>query len=191
MPPSINNDYMKCRGIMKYKGGKPFAMAMMYETAEAKKFKKNMVKLIKEEIIKQEFETREDYSFVNIYWTWFFPSVKNDTNNRLKCAIDAITMFGDEFEDLKIWTDDNVSMNKDVKIYYDSINPRVELEIRYAPDVGIFTDKEEHDSFVNTYCNKCKKGNKIGLKGGCLVYRNAMESRIKERDTDGYRRRKT
>lgn len=165
---------------MKYKGGKPFAMAMMYETAEAKKFKNDMVKLIKQEIEKQNFKPQENYSFVNLYWTWFFASVKNDTNNRLKCPIDAITQFGDTFKELKVWTDDNVSMNKDVKIFYDSINPRVELEIRYAPDVGIFNDKLEYDDFINTYCNKCKKGNKIGQKGGCSVYSNAMESRIKE-----------
>ncbi|HEY8892618.1 MAG TPA: RusA family crossover junction endodeoxyribonuclease [Clostridium sp.] len=160
---------------MKYKGGKPFAMAMMYETAEAKKFKKNMVKLIKEEIIKQEFKFETKPYFVMTEWTFFFPKTNMDSNNYFKTFLDAITNLNG-----LIWEDDNISMVKDANIYYDSENARAEVKIYASPRVGIFNDKSEYDTFVNTYCSKCKKGNKIGLKGGCSVYKNAMESRIKE-----------
>ncbi|MBN3351910.1 RusA family crossover junction endodeoxyribonuclease [Clostridium botulinum] len=182
IPPSINNDYMKPKGILKFNPIKKkyYAIGTMYETAEAKKFKKDMIKLIKKEIDKQNFKPIENHSFVYLYWTWFFPSIKNDTNNRYKCAIDSITEFSDEFKKTKIWNDDNISMNKDVKIYYDSKNPRVELEIKYAPDIGIFDNEEDYNKFINTYCNNCKKGNKIGQKGGCSIYKKILESRIIE-----------
>lgn len=178
MPPSINNDYMKPRGILKWKiVGKtkiPYAMAMMYETTEAKKFKKDMIKLIKAEIKKQEF-IKEENKFAFVEYTFFFPRINMDSNNYYKTFVDSVT----ECEGL-IWQDDNISMMKDKRIYYDSKNPRVEVEIYYAPYIGIFDDENDLDSFVENNCSQCKKGNKIGEKGGCSVYKNALESRMQE-----------
>lgn len=173
---------MKPRGILKYnpKKHKYMAMAMMYETAEAKQFKKNMVQLIKKEVDKQKFKVDNTDTFVLIEWTWFFPSIKNDTNNRFKCAIDAVTEFGDIYTDLKIWNDDNLSMNIDKRIYYDSKKPRVELKIWQSSFIGVFDDKQDLNKFVNTYCNNCTKGKKIGQKGGCSIYKKALESRIQD-----------
>lgn len=173
IPPSINNDYMKSRAFIIKVKGKPTAKSMMYASSVAKNFKKDMVKLIKKEIEIQEFN-RED-KFTRIDYTFFFPRTSMDTNNYYKCFIDAVT----ETDGL-IWNDDNISLNRDKRIYYDSANPRVEVEIYYEPYIGIFDDSGKHDMFVCDYCANCKRGNKIGQKGGCSIYKKALESRIQD-----------
>lgn len=182
IPPSINNGYLKPRAFMQYnpKTKKMIPMAQMYETKEAKDFKRHCITLLKREVERKNFKPNSTKSFFFIEWTWFFKTVKNDTNNRLKVPIDSISEFGDKYENLRIWEDDNLSMNIDKRIYYDTNNPRVELELYEAPFIGIFDNQEDLDNFISTYCNNCKKGNKIGQKGGCSIYKKATQSRIQE-----------
>jgi hypothetical protein len=174
IPPSINNDYLKPRGILTTFKGKTIATAMMYETKLAKDFKKEMVKKIKEEITKQNF-IREYNKFVRINWTFFFPRIDMDSNNYYKSFLDSIT----ETNGL-IWNDDNISMNTDTRIYYDSKSPRVEIEIYYEDFIGIFDNQDDLDKFIDNNCSQCKKGSKVGQKGGCSIYKKALESRIQE-----------
>ena len=51
IPPSINNDYMKPNSLMK--NGKP--ITIMYESSKAKKYKKEIEKIVKEQIKEQKF----------------------------------------------------------------------------------------------------------------------------------------
>ena len=169
IPPSINNDYIKPRAIIKY--GKP--MAMMYETKLAKDYKKKIVKQLKEEALKQDFTYEED-KFTVVEYVFFFPRTNMDTNNYYKCLVDAIT------ESKKIWKDDNISLMRDQRVYYDSKNPRVELKIYRTDYIGIFDNQSDLDSFVNTNCDNCTKGSKIGQKGGCSVYKKTVEGRIQD-----------
>ena len=169
IPPSINNDYIKPRAIISR--GKP--MAMMYETQQAKNYKKNAIKHIKRKVKEQGFK-RIDSKFTVVEWTFFFPRTNMDTNNYYKCLLDAIT------ESKEIWEDDNISQNRDKRIYYDSKNPRVELTIYYIAHIGIFDNERELELFKRFNCNKCKKGNKIGQKGGCSIYRKALENRMQD-----------
>jgi len=166
IPPSINSDYMKPRAIMTH--GKP--MAMLYESKVAKDFKKDIVKLITKEVKLQDFETQLD-KYTRLEWTWYFARVNQDTNNYYKCMIDAITECN-----LLVWRDDNISANYDKRIYYDSSNPRVELEIWYEDWVGVFDNKTIHDKFVSDNCNQCKRG----VKGNCSIYAKALENKIQE-----------
>jgi hypothetical protein len=174
---------MKPRGILKWKviNGKkiPYALAMMYEQSGAKKFKKDMVKLLKEEIKKQNFKFKSKPSFIYVSWIFIFQKLNMDSNNYYKCFIDSITALNTEVNKI-IWDDDNISMMKDERIYYDSSNPRCIVKIYPAPYIGIFDDKNDYNKFINTYCSKCKKGDKIGQKGGCTIYRSALESRIQD-----------
>lgn len=170
IPPSVNNDYMKPRGILKYKNGKPLAMAMMYECGEAKKFKRDMIKLINEEIKKQEYDTTYEKSFVICEFTFFFPRINMDSNNYYKVFIDSITQ-----SESGIWIDDNISMIKDNRIYYDSKNPRVEVKIYPAPYVGIFDNKSEYELFLLSFCNKCSKDS-----NKCSIHKKALESRVQD-----------
>jgi len=170
IPPSINNDYMKPRAIMKF--GKP--MAMMYESKVAKDYKILIKKIIKEEIKKQGF--KKDLSkWTVVEWTFYFARVNQDSNNYFKVPVDSIT----ELKEM-IWIDDNTTLMRDKNIFYDSKNPRVELEIYYIDKIGIFDNQEKLDDFILNNCSQCRKGNKIGQKGGCSIYKKALENRIQE-----------
>lgn len=166
IPPSINNDYMKPRAIMTH--GKP--MAMLYESKVAKDFKKSIVDMVKKEIKLQNFKTQLD-KYTRIEWTWYFARVNQDTNNYYKCMIDALTEC-----DMLIWRDDNISANNDKRIYYDSSNPRVELNIYYEDWIGVFDNIELYNQFVFDNCNQCKRG----LKGNCSIHSKALENKIQE-----------
>jgi len=165
IPPSINNNYMKPRAFMNK--GRP--MAMMYESKVAKDFKKYMIKIIKEEVIKQNFKPIMG-KFTRLEWTWYFGRVNSDTNNVIKVPIDSVTESG------IIWEDDNISVNTDVRIYYDSKNPRVEIELFYEDWIGIFDTEEIYNNFLENNCNKCSRG----IKGNCSIHKKAIESRIQE-----------
>lgn len=168
IPPSINNDYMKPRAIMKY--GKP--MTIMYESKVAKDYKKSFKAYLKREILKQGFIRKEKYTVIE--WTFYFARVNQDTNNYYKCLVDSITESGE------IWEDDNLSLMRDVDIFYDSKNPRVELKVYYLDKIGVFKNKEELGKFVELNCSKCIRGNKLGQKGGCSIYKRMIENRIQE-----------
>lgn len=170
IPPSINNDYMKPNSLMK--NGKP--ITIMYESSKAKKYKKEIEKIVKEQIKEQNFKVNLE-KFVIVEWIFFFPRVNMDTNNYYKCFIDAITNCTN-----LIWKDDNITLMRDNRIYYDSNNPRVEVDIYYSDHIGIFDNQEDLDNFINNNCSQCKKGNKIGQNGGCSIYKKAMESRIQD-----------
>jgi Holliday junction resolvase RusA-like endonuclease len=180
IPPSINNDYMKPRAIIQKINGKNVPMAMLYEMAGAKTFKKNMVKLIKSEITKQDFKLDDNTHFVIVEYQWHFPKTNMDTNNYYKCFVDAITETVDSEGEGLIWKDDNISMMVDKDIYYNASNPHVDIKIYASPRIGVFKDRQDYDDFEVTYCQNCSKGKKIGQKGGCSIYKNAMESRIQD-----------
>lgn len=165
IPPSINNDYIKPRAIMNH--GKP--MAMMYETKIAKDFKKDMVKTIKSEVKKQNF-IPEMGKYTRLNWTWYFPRVNQDSNNYYKIAIDSCTESG------IIWEDDNISLNHDTRIYYDSKNPRVEIELYYEDWIGIFDNKDIYNKFMESNCNICSRG----TKSNCSIYKKALANKIQE-----------
>jgi hypothetical protein len=178
IPPSINNDYMKPRAFLQRINGKNVPMASMYEMAGAKKFKKDMVNLIKAEISKQDFKLDDNACFVIVEYQWYFPKTNVDTNNHYKCFVDAITETVDSEGKGLIWQDDNISMMVDKDIFYDAQNPHVDVKIYASPRIGIFQNRQDYNDFEVTYCQKCSKGKKIGQKGGCSIYKSAMESRV-------------
>lgn len=172
IPVSVNH-YMKPRGILKWKGSKPFAMAMMYETSEAKKYKKDFMKYINQEVKNQNWDRPIDSNTFFIIDSYFyFDRIDVDANNYYKIMLDAIT------DTQLIWKDDNITMERVQRIYYDKENPRIELLIYPADYIGIFDNVEDFNNFKNSYCNNCKRGSKIGQKGGCSVFKSAIESRI-------------
>ena len=175
--PSVNEIYVPKCTTTYGKGGRSFAKPSIYETAEAKKFKRDMAKYIQEEVVKQGFIKREGV-FTFLEWTFFFPHTKMDDNNFLKLNCDGISQSN------CIWTDDNWGVNKTTRIFYDSENPRVLLKLYYADWVGLFNSKEDHDSFVENNCKLCSRGSKIGLRGGCMVYRDILDNRIKPESYD-------
>lgn len=144
-------------------------MAMSYKTAEATKYQKEFVKHVKEEVKKQNY-TLEPNKLQHFYIDaiFYFDRTDKDPNNYWKCMLDAIT-------DTKlIWVDDNTTCERVQRIYYDSKNPRVELEIYPVDYIGVFDDASQLEKFESN-CIRCKR-----YKRNCSILRKAKEGKIQE-----------
>lgn len=164
IPPSVNH-YLAYRTIIK--NGKP--MAMSYKTKEAKDYQKSIIKLIQEEVEKQGWK-KSDNKFQHYYMdvVFYFPRVDMDANNYFKCLADAIT------DSELVWIDDTQLCERVMGIYYDSKNPRMEIEIKPVNYIGIFPDKEHYEQFV-CKCKTCKR-----YKRNCSILNKATDGRISE-----------
>lgn len=164
MPPSVNH-YTAVRCIMK--NGKP--MAMVYETAEAKQYKKEFKKIIEEQVKKQNWtwEVNNTQHF-NVDAVFYFDRIDKDASNYEKCLGDTLT------ETQLIWKDDNVALFRPQRIYYDAKNPRIELEIYPVDYIGIFDNQEQLDNFEDK-CKTCQR-----YKRNCSILNKAKEGRIQE-----------
>lgn len=173
IPVSVNH-YIKPRPFITYVNGKPKAMVTMYETAEAKKYKKDFIKYIKEQVKIQQFETIiEKFKNTFVSCTFYFPRIDMDANNTWKLLLDSITESG------VVWQDDNTTLENARRIYYDPKNPRLELTISYADYIGIFDNQEQLDSFTSNNCIQCKR-----YKKNCSILNAAKEGRIQEEIMD-------
>ena len=89
-------------------------------------------------------------------------------NNYFKCMLDAIT------DSQLVWLDDNVTCERVQRIYYDTENPRVELDIFPVNYIGIF----DNVSHLNQFENKC-----VGCKRyerNCSLLQKAKEGKIQK-----------
>jgi crossover junction endodeoxyribonuclease RusA len=169
IPLSVNH-YLGTRAIIKKdKFGKAKPMAMVYETGEAKKYKKNFGEYIKEQVKLQNWKMSEDKT-QHIYCdcVFYFDRTDKDCNNYFKLLLDSIT------ESEVVWIDDNVVCERVNRIYYDSSNPRIELEIYPVDYIGIFDNQEQLDGFESK-CKTCKRYNR-----NCSILKKAKEGRIQE-----------
>ena len=164
IPPSVNH-YLGWRAILK--NGKP--MAMSYEAAEAKKYKKEFKDHILEQVKLQNwnYEVNSTQHFY-VDAVFYFDRVDKDTSNYDKCLLDAIT------ETQLIWVDDNVACFRPNRIYYDSSNPRIELTIYPVDYIGIFDNQEQ----LNDFKDKCKTCSRYARN--CSILKKAKEGRIQE-----------
>ena len=164
IPLSVNH-YLGTRAILK--NGKP--MAMIYETGDAKKYKKEFGKYIKEQVELQKW-IMSDNKTQHIYCdcVFYFDRVDKDCNNYFKLLLDSIT------ESECVWIDDNVVCERVNRIYYDSKEPRIELTIYPVEYIGIFNSQEELCSF-ETKCKSCKRYSR-----NCSILNKAKEGRIQE-----------
>jgi len=169
IPVSVNH-YLKPRSFITYIAGKPKAMVTMYETSDAKKYKKNFIKYIQEQARLQGW-IKSDNRFQKYYidCTFYFPRIDMDSNNTYKLMLDSIT------ESTSVWIDDVQACERTQGIYYDSKNPRVELEICPVDFVGIFPTYEHLQKFKSK-CITCSKYK----EGRCSVFIKANEGRIDE-----------
>lgn len=178
IPPSVNH-YLGYRAIMKK--GKPVAVS--YKTPEAKKYQKDFISYVKQEVKKQKWVypvTKEQHFYVDS--VFYFPRTDMDANNYFKCLLDAIT------DTQLVWADDNVVCERVQGIYYDAENPRIELTIYPVEYIGIFKDSSQLENF-KANCIGCKRGTR-----NCSIARKAKEGRIQPEIVDGvcnaYKKRK-
>lgn len=169
MPVSVNH-YVKARTFIV--NGK--AMVTMYETAEAKKYKKEFKEYIVKEIKKQNiiWEVNKTQHFY-IDCIFYFDRIDKDPNNYFKLPLDCIT------ETQTVWADDNVAAERVNRIYYDSKNPRIEMKIYKVDYIGIFDNQQQLDVFTDN-CISCSRY-KLGK---CSLYKKAVEGRIQEEIDD-------
>lgn len=164
IPPSVNH-YLAHRAVMQ--NGKP--MAMVYETKEAKDYKKKFKAYIAEEVKKQGWTFNEDkYQHYYVDCIFYFPRIDLDPNNNFKCSLDAITETG------MVWVDDNTVCERVQRIYYDSENPGIDMTIYPVEYIGIFDNKEQLNEFEDK-CKDCKR-----YKRNCSLLKNAKIGRIQD-----------
>lgn len=162
LPPSVNH-YLAYRAIIK--NGKP--MAMSYKTKEATNYQKNFCKYVIDEVKKQNFNiipNKTQHFYIDA--VFYFDRIDKDPNNYWKCLLDAIT------DTELIWIDDNVTCERVQRIYYDSDNPRIELNIYPVNYIGIFDNATQLKEFENR-CVNCQK-----YKRNCSILKKAKEGRI-------------
>lgn len=169
IPPSVNH-YTSVRAIMK--NGKP--LAIVYETKEAKDYKKKFKKIIEDQVKVQNWNIEVNatqHFFVDA--VFFFDRTDKDCSNYEKCLGDTIT------ESQLIWKDDNVALFRPQRIYYDSENPRIELTIYPVDYIGVFDDASQLERFTSR-CIECKR-----YKRNCSLLVKAKEGRIQSEIHDG------
>lgn len=164
LPVSVNH-YIKPRAFITY--GKP--QVTLYETNEAKKYKKEFKEYVKKEILKQGFTiipNKTQHFYIDCIF--YFDRIDRDCNNYFKLLLDAIT------ETQSIWLDDNVTCERVNRIYYDSNNPRIELLIYPTDYIGVFDNASQLEEF-ETNCIGCTR-----YKRNCSILQKAKEGRIQE-----------
>ena len=164
------NHYLKPRSFIR--NGR--AMVTMYESAEAKRYKKDFAAHIRHEMIRQGITwipNKTQHFYVDAIF--YFDRTDNDCNNRWKLICDAIT------DSRCVWLDDNVCCERVMAIRYDSKNPRIELTIYPVDYIGIFDSREQFDTF-EANCTRCTRYK----NGKCSILRKATEGRIQDEIKD-------
>lgn len=157
------NHYMNYRVVKKGK----FHTVMAYKPTKTKNFEKEFAAYIKEEMSKQGWVKPPKDKFIIMDTVFYFPRVDMDAQNYFKSPCDIMTQEG-------IWEDDNKVLERVNRIYYDSKNPRIEIEIYIADFIGIFDTAEEYSEFKNI-CETCKR-----FKRNCSIHNKTLESRIQD-----------
>lgn len=166
--PSSVNHYLGWRAIMK--NGKP--MAMSYETGEAKKYKKDFSKYIKEQVQLQDYDlTPNKFQHFYVDCTFYFERTDCDANNYFKLLLDTIT------ETQLIWLDDNVTCERVNRVLYDNKNPRIEITIYPVDYIGIFDNISQLEEFESK-CIGCSR-----YKRNCSLLNKAKEGRVQDEIT--------
>lgn len=165
MPPSVNH-YLAYRAIVK--NGRPICTS--YCTTESKKYKKYFSEYVAAEVERQGWNlepNKSQHFYVDA--VFYFHQIDMDANNYWKVMLDAIT-------DTKlIWLDDNVVCERVQGIYYNALNPRVELTIKPVDYIGVFDNAEQLNIFTENNCIGCTR-----YKRNCSIRRSALEGRVQD-----------
>jgi len=164
--PSVNHSY-KPRAFIA--NGVP--MVTIYKTSEAKLYQKEAANTIRNAIKEQNWELKpyDKNLFVIVEAVVHFPRIDMDVNNLWKVLLDSVR------DSEMVVPDDNKILEKAVRVYYNTENPRIELSIYYAPYVGVFDNEEQYIEFRNKNCDKCSRQNR-----NCSIHNKAIESRFQQ-----------
>jgi crossover junction endodeoxyribonuclease RusA len=178
IPPSVNH-YLGYRAIPKKKKDektgkwKTVHIVVAYHTKEAKEFIEYFTKYAKEQVEKQNWEieqTRDIHHYADC--VYYFPRTNMDDQNYPKVSSDCLNGIA--------YIDDSKVLFRTNRIYYDSVNPRVEIKIHAVDYRGIFNSQEHLDQFEDK-CKTCKRYSR-----NCSILRKAKEGRIQEEIDDQF-----
>lgn len=167
--PSVNH-YIKPRIILIK--NKP--RVSLYETDEAKQYKKNFKKYVQEQVKLQKYSlipNKERHFYIDC--VFYFDRIDRDANNYFKLLLDAIT------ETQLVWLDDNVTCERVNRIYYDSNNPRIELKIYPTHYIGIFDNIAQLENF-ELHCSSCNR-----YRRNCSLLKKAKKGHIQKEIHNG------
>ncbi len=169
IPPSVNH-YLGYRAIMK--NGKPVVMS--YKTTKAAKFQQDFAKYVRQEVINQNWTLipdKQQHFYADC--TFYFDRIDKDSDNCFKVLWDSIT------STKLVWLDDNVVCERVNRIYYDSQNPRIEIDIYPVDYIGIFDNMSQLKEFENN-CVGCSRYSR-----NCSILNKAKQGRIQKEIKDG------
>lgn len=142
-----------------------------YKPDEVKRFEKNFGDYVKQQIVLQKWVKPPKDKLIFIDCVFYFERIDMDCNNYFKTLFDTLTKSG-------VWEDDNITMERVNRIYYDSKEPRIELTIHTSDYIGIFDTKKDYEDFTEEYCNRCK--NYKRGRGTCKIYQDCIANKINE-----------
>lgn len=164
IPPSVNH-YLghKARGNF----------VTVYVTKEGKEYKKKFAEYVRDEAVKQGWNWVLDpkqHFYVDMIF--YFDRTDMDAGNYDKCLLDALT------DTQLVWEDDKVACPRVNRVYYDRVNPRIELEIYPVEYIGIFDNRWQ----LNCFTEKCKTCARYTRN--CSILNNAKDGIIQQEITD-------
>lgn len=168
LPPSVN-EYLGKRVAFNPITKKPFVQ--VYETTNAKAFKKHMSKVLERAVKSFNWEKTGEYEYVACEVRVFSNQKKKDADNMFKCLLDSFTENG-------LIYDDSMVLPRVTQLFIDKKNPRLEVTLRTIDKVGIFPSNRWYQEFVERCCDKCSR-----FSRNCSILRESKENRIREEVT--------
>jgi len=162
IPPSSNAYLGKC---IIYVNNKP--TIRIYPTEMAKRYKTYTIRAIQRAVKEQGWELldkKNTYVYCEI--VAYIPHKKRDTDNLLKCLLDAI-------KETDVVYDDCMIIPQIINTYIDKENPRLEICLRESSKKGVFKDQAQLDDFKETFCKNCTRYNK-----NCSILKKSLENKI-------------
>lgn len=138
-----------------------------FKTKETKDFEKVFERHIREQMAKQGWSTPPKEFLIRVDTTFIFPRTNCDANNYFKVLLDVCTQAG-------VWVDDSRVKENVKKVFYNSKNPKIILDIYIDEQVGVFKDTDNYYQFKKK-CTGCKR-----YKRNCSILNGAMEGKISE-----------
>lgn len=132
--PVSSNSYLYPKVMGKY--------ARLAETAKSKKWKAEAAKIIKKELKKNNWETVERGTFLDIKIDYFFNRKGMDPNNYLKTLYDVMESCG-------VYENDDMCKPQTGIVVIDKFNPRVEVNITKSQQTGVFRDDIQRTNFIS------------------------------------------
>lgn len=165
LPISVNN-YLRPSATYDEKTGE--VKMHLYETKQAKDFKKRFKAYLKREVKKQKWDleqTRDGHFYLDC--VFIQARTNSDNNNYYKILCDSLTGI--------VTIDDKNVLVRTQKVMYNAKNPSFKAVLHKVGYTGIFNSDEAQESFINSNCLSCKKKTE-----SCTILRKAKEGRIQD-----------